>query len=244
MPCLRLFRAFICEKSCCEKCKVLKRPITPNTSLIADMRGAALPTAPTPRRPPVRLSRLAVRRSACIGCVALVVIFGWALYLARRAVISERAATAASHASALRLVRLAMELQSELDAQEDHDRWTLQLYLRLERESMPELQRDLTTAIDGCPDAARATARKALGAFGEEAHRHSQAMVSMQTNIMLRPLSIRRPLTLVTRARCSAAASAPASGRSQPQAQCRARAERARAGEGRSREIARERARR
>lgn len=70
-----------------------------------------------------------------------------------------------------------MELQSELDAQEDHDRWTLQLYLRLEKESMPSLQRELNAAIEACPDSARARAHKALGNFGEEAHRHSAAML-------------------------------------------------------------------
>lgn len=66
---------------------------------------------------------------------------------------------------------------SQLDAQEDHDRWTLQLYLRLERETMPKLTRELNAAIGACPDAARARAHKALGGFGEEAHRHSQAML-------------------------------------------------------------------
>ena len=37
----------------------------------------------------------------------------------------------------VRLVRVAMELQGELDAQEDHDRWTLQLHLLLECAAMP-----------------------------------------------------------------------------------------------------------
>ena len=82
------------------------------------MRGTPPPNAPAPRRPPVRLSRLAVRRSACIGGIALVGLFGWAMYLATVARESERASTAAAHASAVRLVRLAMELQAELDAQE------------------------------------------------------------------------------------------------------------------------------
>lgn len=134
-----------------------------------------MPTAP--RRPPVRLSRQAVRRSACVGVFTLVVLLGWTLHLARKAVLSERAATAAAHASAVRLVRLAMELQSELDAQEDHDRWTLQLYLRLEKETMPALQRELNGAVQACPDQSRARAHKALAGFGEEAHRHSAAML-------------------------------------------------------------------
>ena len=135
------------------------------------------PSSTPARRPPVRLSRLAVRRSACIGGCALIILFGWALLLARRAFLAEADASAAAHASAVRLVRLAMELQAELDAQEDHDRWTLQLYLRLEKETMPLLQKQLNEAIQACPDSARAKAHKALGTFGEESHRHSHAML-------------------------------------------------------------------
>ena len=53
-----------------------------------------------------------------------------------RAVLADRAA-ASAHTSSVRLVRVAMELQGELDAQEDHDRWTLQLHLLLECAAMP-----------------------------------------------------------------------------------------------------------
>ena len=42
---------------------------------------------------------------------------------------------------------------------------------------MPKLQRDLDASIAGCPDSSRQSAHKAIGAFGEDAHRHSQAML-------------------------------------------------------------------
>jgi len=90
----------------------------------------------------------------------------------------------------VRLVRLAMELQGELDAQEDHDRWTLQLHLLLECAAMPKLHHavhdaiadcpseaqrhaSIHDAIADCPSEAQRHASKALSAFGEDAHRHS-----------------------------------------------------------------------
>ena len=42
---------------------------------------------------------------------------------------------------------------------------------------MPALQRNLEAAIAGCPDDARHHAHRALGGFGQDAHRHSQAML-------------------------------------------------------------------
>ena len=71
-----------------------------------------------------------------------------------RAVLADRAA-AAAHASSVRLVRLAMELQGELDAQEDHDRWTLQLHLLLECAAMPKLHHAVHDAIAACPSVAQ-----------------------------------------------------------------------------------------
>ena len=62
----------------------------------------------------------------------------------------------------MRLVRLAMELQGELDAQEDHDRWTLQLHLLLECAAMPKLHHAVHDAIADCPSEAQRRAK--LGA--------------------------------------------------------------------------------
>ena len=112
-----------------------------------------------------------------MGGISIGALFIWAMACAHRAVVAERAAAAAAHDSSVRLVRLAMELQAELDAQEDHDRWTLQLYLRLERESIPELHREITAGVSSCPSAAQQHTEKALAAFGEDAHRHSHAML-------------------------------------------------------------------
>ena len=144
------------------------------------MREAILETAGRP--PPAgrrnfRVSRTAVRRSLIVAGSLISLVLLWALNATYKAISADRVALEAAHASSVRLVRLAMELQAELDMMEDHDRWTLNLYLRLERETMPVLQRDLENAIKACPDHARAHAHKALGAFGEEAHRHSHAML-------------------------------------------------------------------
>ena len=80
---------------------------------------AATPSAlqPGPRRT-VRLSRLAVQQFACCGVIVLIFISTWSIYIMRNAVLAERSASQAAHTSAVRLVRLAMELQAELDAQE------------------------------------------------------------------------------------------------------------------------------
>jgi hypothetical protein len=124
-----------------------------------------------------RLSHKALRRSLICAGTAMSFMLLWALNATYKAVSADRLAAEAAHTSSVRLVRLAMELQAELDAQEDHDRWTLQLYLRLERETMPALQHNLEKALHSCPEAARDHARKALGEFGEDAHRHSHAML-------------------------------------------------------------------
>ena len=88
----------------------------------------------------MRFSRSAFRRAVCLGTFAIVSLLGCARRLADRA-------AAAANASSVRLVRLAMELQGELDAQEDHDRWTLQLQLRLECAAMPKLHHAVHDAI-------------------------------------------------------------------------------------------------
>ena len=114
----------------------------------------------------MRFSRSAFRRAVCLGTFAIVSLLGCARRLADRA-------AAAANASSVRLVRLAMELQGELDAQEDHDRWTLQLHLLLECAAMPKLHHAVHDAIADCPSEAQRRASKALSAFGEDAHRHS-----------------------------------------------------------------------
>jgi hypothetical protein len=90
-----------------------------------------------------------------------------------------------AHNSSVRLVKLAMELQSELDAQEDHDRWITQHYLRLELEALPKLRQSITSALEcggtdvatsRCPQLEPAT-QEALGDFGEELHAHSVKMI-------------------------------------------------------------------
>ena len=134
--------------------------------------------APAPRRPkPLLVSRKVLVRSATAILAVLGALLVWALVATQRSLAAERTAAAAAHASSVRLVRLSMELQSELDAQEDHDRWTLQLYLRLERELLPKLHRGVSGAVKGCTEASRAAAEAALSELGEDAHRHSQAML-------------------------------------------------------------------
>jgi hypothetical protein len=113
-----------------------------------------------------------------IGLFVLFASMAVSLYTALQSLNASRQAAEAEHASTIRLVRLALELQSELDAQEDHDRWTLQLYLRLEREHLPKLHRAVSSATGkGCSAASQTAATEALGDFEEEAHRHSHAML-------------------------------------------------------------------
>ena len=64
---------------------------------------------PHHHRQPMRFSRSAFRRAVCLGTFAIVSLLGCARRLADRA-------AAAANASSVRLVRLAMELQGELDA--------------------------------------------------------------------------------------------------------------------------------
>ena len=52
-----------------------------------------------------------------------------------------------------------MELQGELDAQEDHDRWTLQLHLLLECAAMLKLHHAVRVLAEGREGLARAVAR-------------------------------------------------------------------------------------
>ena len=112
----------------------------------------------TQRAKPLVMPRRAFIRLVCVAATMFVILIAYSIHNAWRAVGTHREAAAAAHASSLRLVRLAMELQAELDTQEDHDRWTLQLYLRLEKETMPALQREMNSAIQACPDAARTRA--------------------------------------------------------------------------------------
>ena len=51
-----------------------------------------------PRAPPLRLSRVTVRRTACIAGLAFVGTVGWALFLARHAMLADNEAAAAAQA--------------------------------------------------------------------------------------------------------------------------------------------------
>ena len=81
----------------------------------------------------------------------------------------------------MRLVRLAMELQGELDAQEDHDRWTLQLHLRLECAAMPKLHHAVHEPPLPTARRKRRAARARPSAFGEDAPRTSPFLASGST---------------------------------------------------------------
>ena len=116
------------------------------------------------------------------GALVLSILVGLSIYAgveAVRALRAERSAAEAAHASSVRLVRMAMELQAELDEQEEEDRRTLQLYLSLERELLPKLQHDLGAVVEhsSCPQATRDETKRVLSQFGERAHRHSQEML-------------------------------------------------------------------
>ena len=123
------------------------------------------------RQKPLLIPRGFVIRSAAVTLCLLGGLLVYALHTTAKSLTASREAAEAAHASAVRLVRLAFELQSELDEQEDHDRWTLQLYLQLEREHLPQLHRAITAECKST------RAEKALADFGESAHRHSHAML-------------------------------------------------------------------
>jgi len=127
---------------------------------------------------PIILSRKLVYRMATLIAIVVLSLGSYAAIAVHRMVEAERAAAAAAHNSSVRFVRLGMELQAELDEQEVHDRNTLQLYLALEREHLPQLQRALTSAADMCSnEVAAKAAHAALSDFGEQAHAHSQQML-------------------------------------------------------------------
>ena len=70
-----------------------------------------------------------------------------------------------------------MELQAELDEQEEHSRQMLQLYLSLERDHLPTLQRTVTAAASHCQPGESSQISAALADFGEFAHAHSHSML-------------------------------------------------------------------
>ncbi len=140
------------------------------------MRAADHRRVPAPK--PVLLPRTILIRGVCFGTIVFIGLVTSAIYAMRRTFQAERALAAAAHQSSVRFVRLAMELQAELDEREEHDRATLQLYLSLEREHLPELQRAATAAAERCSNAAASKAvATALADFGEQAHSHSRAML-------------------------------------------------------------------
>jgi len=143
-----------------------------------------LPSARTDRKRDSLVVRRSIARcglvaigSALAGCLLLA---GWAMY-ARGAASNEAEAEAQSvaHNTSIRLVRQAITLQSLLDAQEDHDRSVLQLYLQLERETLPALELQVVGALEAhpCSDDARKEVRQAVHAFVGETRAHSQRMI-------------------------------------------------------------------
>ena len=132
---------------------------------------------PKPPRP-VLVQRSVLVRGAWVGAIIFIAMLSYAAVAMRRALLAERLAGEAAHASSVQFVRLAMELQAELDEQEDHYRRVLQLYLSLEREHLPDLQHKITSAAKECSNPAAAqAATRALADFGEQAHQHSNAML-------------------------------------------------------------------
>ena len=134
--------------------------------------------------------RIVVQRQAllrAIGVVAAIllvlggalIVAGWEVSILRAEQAAERrAAMRAAHESSVALVRTVMELQSELDMQEEHDRNTLQIYLQLEREKIPKLHDDVTKAAAGCPAAPKSALESSLTAFGKDVHHHTEIMLS------------------------------------------------------------------
>lgn len=121
---------------------------------------------------------------AIVGCIVLLLfgalfVMGWEVSVLRSEQAAEnRAAVQSAHESSVSLVRTVMELQSELDMQEDHDRNTLQLYLQLEREKIPDLTNKITKAAADCPATPRTALEAALQGFSKETHHHSEIMLS------------------------------------------------------------------
>ena len=141
------------------------------------------------------LQRGALLRGAllCALCLAVVVggilAAGWEIQLLRASTAqAQRSALVAAHHSSVQLVSRTLSLQSELDMQEDHDRAVLQLYLQLEREALPHLLQQLTTATAGCSDEARQRVSDATTSLRREMHAHSTQMLDKLQKAPLHPL--------------------------------------------------------
>ena len=141
------------------------------------------------------LQRGALLRGAllCALCLAMVVggilAAGWEIQLLRASTAqAQRSALVAAHHSSVQLVSRTLSLQSELDMQEDHDRAVLQLYLQLEREALPHLLQQLTTATAGCSDEARQRVSDATTSLRREMHAHSTQMLDKLQKAPLHPL--------------------------------------------------------
>ena len=155
------------------------------------------------------LQRGALLRGAllCALCLALVgggiLAAGWEIQLLRASTAqAQRSALVAAHHSSVQLVSRTLSLQSELDMQEDHDRAVLQLYLQLEREALPHLLQQLTTATAGCSDEARQRVSDATTSLRREMHAHSTQMLDKLQKALSTPCT-RCPLHQPTRGRCS-----------------------------------------
>ena len=166
------------------------------------------------------LQRGALLRGAllCALCLAMVVggilAAGWEIQLLRASTAqAQRSALVAAHHSSVQLVSRTLSLQSELDMQEDHDRAVLQLYLQLEREALPHLLQQLTTATAGCSDEARQRVSDATTSLRREMHAHSTQMLDKLQKALSTPC-----------ARCPAAPTDPWSLLVQVAARARARA--------------------
>ena len=166
------------------------------------------------------LQRGALLRGAllCALCLAVVVggilAAGWEIQLLRASTAqAQRSALVAAHHSSVQLVSRTLSLQSELDMQEDHDRAVLQLYLQLEREALPHLLQQLTTATAGCSDEARQRVSDATTSLRREMHAHSTQMLDKLQKALSTPC-----------ARCPAAPTDPWSLLVQVAARARARA--------------------
>ena len=155
------------------------------------------------------LQRGALLRGAllCALCLAMVVggilAAGWEIQLLRASTAqAQRSALVAAHHSSVQLVSRTLSLQSELDMQEDHDRAVLQLYLQLEREALPHLLQQLTTATAGCSDEARQRVSDATTSLRREMHAHSTQMLDKLQKALSTPVPA-APLHQSTRGRCS-----------------------------------------
>ena len=139
---------------------------------------------PARRSKPFLVQRSAMMRGALLVVVLLALslggalVAGWEVRVLRSSALEAQGELLlAAHRNSVQLVSRTLALQSELDAQEDHDRAVLQLYLQLERERLPQLLQELTVATAGCDAESQQRVSDAANRLRREMHAHSTQML-------------------------------------------------------------------